>query len=78
MTADPAGPAQEEAPAPLYKRRPAELGTFVAGVVTAAAGIGLDLDPAPILAGFAVLGSAPFVISYFVDLYRDAIRDLGS
>lgn len=56
----------------LPQRRPAELTTFVAALVAVAAELGFGLSTTVVLAGFAVLGLAPAIVSWYVDLYQDA------
>lgn len=68
------GPAAEVEPRSLPARRPAELTTFVASLVAVAAAAGLNLSTEVVIAAFGVLGLAPAVVSWYVDLYKDAFR----
>lgn len=71
------GPAAEVETAPLRTRHPAEVTTFLAGVLVIAAALGLSLSEEQLLAGLAVVTGLPAVITWAVNLYRDALRDLG-
>lgn len=62
----------------LPRRRPAELGTFVASLVAVVTALGFDLSTEVVLGVFVLIGSAPALISYFVDLYREAFHELGT
>lgn len=76
-TTDLTGPANEASQPPLRQRHPAELTTFIAGVLVIAAALGLDLSEEQLLAGLAVVTGLPAVVTWFVGLFRDALRDLG-
>jgi len=72
--------AEAEAPvnrAPLRVRHPAELTTFLAGVLVIALAFGVNLTEELLLAGLAVVTGLPTVVTWLVNLYRDALRDLG-
>ena len=71
------GPATEPSKEPLRQRHPAELTTFIASLVIAAGALGLDLTTEVVVAGFVIIGGLPAVITWAVNLYRDALRDLG-
>jgi hypothetical protein len=63
--------------APLRARRPAEVTTFLAGVLILAAAFGLNLSEEQLLAGIAVVTGLPSVVTWIVGVFRDALRDLG-
>jgi len=71
------GPANEAPQPSLRERRPAELTTFLVGVLVIAAALGLDLSEEQLLAGLAVITGLPAVVTWLVGLFRDALRDLG-
>lgn len=56
--------------APLPSRHPAEVGGFVAALVLLLAGLGLEVSETTILAGVAVLGLLPAVITWGVNIWR--------
>lgn len=63
--------------APLRTRHPAELTTFLAGVLALAAAVGLDLNEEQLFAALAVVTGLPAIATWLVNLYRDAKRQLG-
>jgi len=72
------GPRGEELQSkPLRKQRPAELSTFIASLGVAAGAIGLDVGTEVVVAAFILVGTFPAIITWAVNLYRDALRDLG-
>lgn len=68
------GPAEEVELEPLHRRRPAELTTFLAGLLVLAGAAGLDLSEEVLLAAVAVIAGLPAVISWIVDVVRDSLR----
>lgn len=59
--------------APLPERRPAELGTFLAGLTGSLAYLGLDVSTDVLLGFFVVLTLLPSIISFLVTQYRESI-----
>lgn len=66
-----------DVPVPLRQRRPAELVTFLAGTLVIAVALGVNLTEELLLAGLAVVTGLPTIVTWLVNLYRDALRDLG-
>ena len=62
---------------PLPARRPAELTTFTAALVAVAGAIGFNLSTEAVVGVFVLIGSLPAIVTWAVDLYRDAFLDLG-
>lgn len=69
--------AGENPAVPLRRRHPAELVSFLAGIVVIAVALGFNLTEELLLAGLAVVTGLPAIVTWLVNLYRDALRDLG-
>jgi hypothetical protein len=69
--------AGETTPGPLRQRHPAELTTFIASLVIAAGALGFEVSTEVVVACFVLIGTLPAIVTWAVNLYRDAFRDLG-
>lgn len=53
--------------------RPAEVTTFLAGILILATAFGFDLSEGVLAAGLVVVTCLPAVVTYIVNIYRNAL-----